>query len=762
MLRRYPSLLLLVFVIAGILVADGTHVAASITLLTAAVFCLLGLFAFTRKRHQFGIVLLALSLGAVSAAHFGFVVYDLPATHISHITVERKPGQIFARVVDWPDLKPEHTEILLEVDSLGGTVRQRTQGRLLLKITDTTTSLQRGDRVEFVARIYPIAETPGQERFDYGRYLNLRGVFGIVYLPTLLDIRIDQRNKFGFLAVTDRLRNAIRNALYADLSPEAAALASGFLIGETRDIPTSVYQRFRDSGTLHLMAVSGSNVAVVLFFFYLLLQPLQLSRTRRAIVLLIVVVVFATLSYGEPSVLRASLMAALVVGAGMLQRRYDLNNIIALAMLIILLVQPTQLFDVGFQLSFATAWGLIFIVPRLTSLFRRYHNRAWYRWLAFPVIISGVAQVCSAPIIGYYFERIPIVSVAANLIIVPLASIALVGILILLLAHLLLPALGVVVGVALNLFLSGTLLAVNWFGHSALPSLSFPIHAPTWIIEGGILAFYAAIVVATFAIYSKFARRLVVAMLLLLINAGLLIAATQGRGGPDSSFHISSIPGGVAAIYLRDASTSADLIITNIAAKPYAVDERVLAPFLKQHGIQRLDRLFLMSATYPSLDDVLRLALLANAEHIYIPSSLSAPAREVIRDLVWPDSLSSRIEFYGGHAGPIAEGYHLSGDGVRLIWPGGEILFTNSQDFAQQGPRAAGNTILVMGRDWKADSEDWTSLHQIGYSRIICAKVAHPSTFDSKHELTPEQMPPDYLTELIRSGEVELPVGLLP
>jgi len=191
------------------------------------------------------------------------------------------------------------------------------------------------------------------------------------------------------------------------LGPVQFALASGFLIGETRDIPTEIYAMFRDSGTLHLLAVSGANVALVIVFFVWAMRPFSLGPGKRSVILLIVIAVFTGVSYGDPSVMRASIMAALVIGARMLGRPFDLNNIIATAALMILLISPAQLFEVGFQLSFVTAWGLVLVVPRVAAKLQTYHERIWYRWLALPLVVAFVAQVFSAPLIAFYFQRIP-------------------------------------------------------------------------------------------------------------------------------------------------------------------------------------------------------------------------------------------------------------------------------------------------------------------------------------------------------------------
>ncbi len=315
MLRKHPALLFLGLVLAGIVAADVARI-PSWVFLFGAFSAVLAAVLVAFRSIRVASVIFGVALAFVAAFHFAKDHYDLTPRHVARVADESRTVQIFGQVSDWPDLKANLTEIKVEVDSLGGRICRRVEGTILVKVTDTTTALQRGDRVEFWARIYPlVGGESGGERFDYRRYLQLKGVFGIVYLPTLLDVRIDKRSRIGLFAAVDQLRDAIRSTFSAYLSPDGAALASGFLIGETRNIPVHVYQWFKDSGTLHLLAVSGSNVALVLLVIIVLLRPFRLSRNVRAVVLLVVIVLFTMLSYGQPSVIRASVMAALVIAS---------------------------------------------------------------------------------------------------------------------------------------------------------------------------------------------------------------------------------------------------------------------------------------------------------------------------------------------------------------------------------------------------------------------------------------------------------------
>ncbi len=756
-MKRYPSIFALVFVIGGIVTADLTSLPSWWFLCAAMVACFCGLFSLIRHRGASAAILLATALGLVTAFHFQHEFSDPGPRHLSKVVDQRKLYRIYGTVSDWPDLKPERTEIKISVDSLVSEVSQPTEGSILLKVTDTTTALQRGDRVEFYGRVYPLHESGDPERFNYRRYLALKGVFGISYLPTLLDVRIDHRSRYGVLDQIDRFREAFKTVFQADLSPQPAALATGFLIGETRDIPSSVYTMFRDSGTLHLLAVSGSNVALVLIFIAAVMRPMNLSRRVKAILLLAIVLLFTLLSYAEPSVVRASVMAVLVIIAGLLNRRYDLNNIIALTALIILLVEPGQLYDVGFQLSFATAWGLIAFTPKLTALFARYQQRRWYKWIVFPLLISSVAQVCSTPLIAYYFGRVPLISPIANLIIVPLASVAVIAVLILLVAHAIWPMLGVFVGSLVNALLNGVIGALHLFSGTRAPTLTLT-HRPPFAVEVTIiLAAYLFVVLLVWSIYSRRARRATIFAALLLVNTAgaYAIFSRPDRVGP--SMLISGVPGGVMALVSTPGNPEGDLVLAGLASKEYPVDERILSPMLEGQGIKSLRRMFVLSTSYPAIDDILRLARQYHTDSLIIARDFEPSVVDVLGSSGRSDAF--QIVYYQGRTQrDSGQGFSVSEDGLLVKVRDRRILITDrlrAANLRTEGDR--GEMVLVIGEPWHANARDWIAVKSAGYSRLVCSKIElYRSSELDRAEMQPDLVRPGYLHDLGESGSVRL------
>jgi len=762
-IRSHPSVFVLALVVIGIAVADRLPLSQYFYLPFTAIAFGAALMALAKRRWALAAVLSALALGLVSAFHFGMEMSGVGVHHLKRVIAEPTLGHVYGRVADWPELRHGRTEIIIELDSLEVLLESRpvarpVRGRLLLKVSDTTTAVQRGDRVAFRARLYPV-RPGGTAGFDYDRYLVLRGVFAQAYLPSLLNVWVDKRPTVGILPLVDRLRTAIRLSLDRNLSPPAAALARGFLIGETRDIPPEIYRMFRDSGTMHLLAVSGSNVALVVLFFMWVLRPFRFGAGPRSAVLLAVIAIFAGLSYGDPSVIRASIMAGLVIGARMLGRSYDLNNIVAATALLILLVEPAQMFDVGFQLSFVTAWGLIFIMPRLAALFREYHERTWYRWLVFPFLIALVAQVVSTPIVAYHFDRFPVIGLAANLVIVPMVSLGVVGILLLLVADLIWPLLGAFVGSLLNLWLVAVVAVLRILGGENIPVwntghlMDAPFSLP------GVLMIYLLLVLAVVALSKGWARKAALAVVAVAANVVLVIAVAGAFSGSEGRLDIEKVPGGAAVLVQSDRSSSADLIITRLSRKTYPIDERVFEPLLRRRGIDKLGRLIVLASDYDALDDILRLAGNWSVDSLLAGRGLASSIMDI---RAGTDSTLYRGEiiFFGGRSTEsVTRGYRL---GEKVIRLGVDPTFRadivdriSPEIFASSTPEAKG--VLIVGERWSPSAHDWITLYRSGYDRIVCAEFEQPGVSAWPDlEFEPDAVPPDFVTDLSRTGPVRI------
>jgi len=214
-------------------------------------------------------------------------------------------------------------------------------------------------------------------------------------------------------AVAERARGLVLRGTDL-LEPTERALVAGFLLGDTRDLPDPVLERFRTSGLSHLLAVSGANVAFVLALVGPVLR--RSPRGTRLVVTLAVLAVFGAMTRWEPSVLRACAMAATAVLAAHLGRPARGVRVLSLAATLLLLVDPFLAHSVGFLLSCGASLGITLLSGPIA---RRLRGPAWLRE---SVGTTVAAQIGVAPVLLPVFGSIPLVALPANLLAVPLAG----------------------------------------------------------------------------------------------------------------------------------------------------------------------------------------------------------------------------------------------------------------------------------------------------------------------------------------------------
>ena len=270
-------------------------------------------------------------------------------------------------------------------------------------------------------------------QFDYGKYLRNKGIFGQIRLEPGLFINLPQKEIASKLS-TYQIRSYLKSKLnHYDLSPDSRAITYALLLGERQDLSPQLRQNYVDAGVIHILAVSGLHVGILMLLVQFLLKPLGNARKTRLLRLIIVIVaiwLFAILTGLSPSVLRAATMFTfLQIGLVYGQRRSGYNALIASA-LILLLINPRLLFEVGFQLSYAAVSFIMWLYPKIEVLWVPKNKILRYYWQL--VSVSLAAQLGVLPLSLYYFHQFPGLFLVANLVVLPfLGFILMYGILIL-------------------------------------------------------------------------------------------------------------------------------------------------------------------------------------------------------------------------------------------------------------------------------------------------------------------------------------------
>ena len=216
----------------------------------------------------------------------------------------------------------------------------------------------------------------------------------------------------GFIHSIRMLRRRISDVIHASgVSGDCAATLDAILLGNASELDADTREKFSRAGLAHVLALSGTHVAVMAFFASLIFFPFRLAGRRKWAMGGVIAFLwfYVLLTGGAPSVVRAAIMATVVMAGAMLERMSSPVNSLCAAALLILLFDPRALMAPGFQLSFLAVAGILMFAPELT--FGRGTVRLVSQWLA----VSFGAVVATAPLAAWHFHVIPFYFLLANM-----------------------------------------------------------------------------------------------------------------------------------------------------------------------------------------------------------------------------------------------------------------------------------------------------------------------------------------------------------
>lgn len=276
--------------------------------------------------------------------------------------------------------------------------------------------LKRGDRWrgEVILKAPDPARNPGA--FDYRLYLQRKGIHFVAETHGPYQI-IPGENTFSLLEIIAQFRQKWMEQTEKLFSSQVAPVVQAMTVGEWRGIDGELVTIYQDFGLIHLLAISGLHVAVVLGVIYWLLSRLPLTREQIYLLLFLFIPAYVAFSGLSVPVIRAGVMAFIVLL--FLRFNWKHHALLGLygAFALLIFIEPYALFQPGFQLSFAVTFALLTIAPQVEKLFP-----FRLKWLNQGLAVALVAQLVSLPIVLHHFYAFSPISFLLNLILVPIYS----------------------------------------------------------------------------------------------------------------------------------------------------------------------------------------------------------------------------------------------------------------------------------------------------------------------------------------------------
>jgi competence protein ComEC len=272
---------------------------------------------------------------------------------------------------------------------------------------------------------------PEREDFSYRQYLENRGVYTYMAYPRI--IVVGKNSGSPILAVIYKIRDHVAQTVKQIMPQPEAAFLSGILVGRDEDISDDLKKAFQSTGTSHLVAISGFNITIGAGLILALAGRL-LPKRWSVWAAIVILTIYTVMAGASPSVVRAAIMGALAMIGHSIGRNRTAVNSLGLAVLIMVLVNPLILRDIGFQLSVAATAGILLIgaplndwfVARKTSDDNPAEVNTFWRTVGDSVVITLAAQITTVPFLLFHFHRYPLIGLLVNPFVLPVQPAAMI------------------------------------------------------------------------------------------------------------------------------------------------------------------------------------------------------------------------------------------------------------------------------------------------------------------------------------------------
>jgi len=545
----------------------------------------------------------------------------------------------------------QRTAFVLETEAIEcETGFQPVAGRLRVTVYEAILDLRAGEFCEVFGRLFALQPPANPGAFDWQMYSRTQGIVARLVAQHRENVRLLEPNGGRRAGPLAWLRRTSADLLVGDLpsgAEEESSLLSAMLLGQRSQLSERLNEVFIRSGCIHFISVSGVHLVIVMYLARLLCQWVGASRNASTWAMVVAIVVYACVAEPRPPILRAAIIGLIYCAARLLGRERAYLNWTSAAAIILLVINPLVLFDVGFQLSFAAVLGVAYLAPairgavaeminRLRAMTSRgqvsqsdrqirarlrtaqmpsgmaYRTAAWLcRRCGQGLAVSGGAWLAGLPIIAATFYRVQPWGAINSLILMPFVTVAMALGFAKMFLSAVSPSLGSIAGTALGRWDAAMMAVVEAMAHLPAATVTVP-PPPTWLsaVFCGFLVVWALKFSPDFTAarigsratgflrppvfqLPQYCTRASCCVLIAAAGAGWWIAGGEpamrvtvlavGRG----SATVIELPGGPCILY--DAGTS------------YASDvgRNVVIPFLHSRGIDRLDRLYV---SHPNLD----------------------------------------------------------------------------------------------------------------------------------------------------------------
>lgn len=445
--------------------------------------------------------------------------------------------------------------------------------------------LKYGDKIEFYLEYEKPSTARNYMEFDYSNYLKTKKIFGTVNLKEEDVEIISHDNSNIILRKIYELRNLMKTKIEKLLPKETSGLCLGMLIGETSGIEENMQEDFRDSNLSHILAVSGANVSYIIVSITYIFNKMCLRKRLSKIISIILLILFMLLTGCTSSVNRACIMAILMLIAELLYRKSDVYNNLAISALILLIINPYSLLDIGFQLSYMGTIGIVFLHDKIGNFIKI--NNKIVKYFFEMIAVTTCANLAIIPIMMFHFNTISLTFYFSNIIVGPILGIVVIIGFIMFFISLIFTPISSLIAIVLNLMLKFIIKIAEITAN--MPFSKITIITPSFFF---IIVWYLIIISISYKqkvkiFYhknNKLIKKIVSCILIIVLIVNLIIKVDKKL-----EIHFVDVGQGDACLIITPLNKKILIDGGGSEFGSFNVGEKTLLPYLLDRRINKLD-----------------------------------------------------------------------------------------------------------------------------------------------------------------------------
>ena len=671
----------------------------------------------------------------------------------------------------------DRSAFLLDVESIEGTDGDIVvTGRVRVSVEELILDLRENQEVELFGRLHALRPPQNPGGFDWASLFRRQGVVASLRCKHRENVRFLERmsdtpptNPLSLYGrqILSWVRTTARGLLIDDLATgatEEASLLEAMVLGHRSRVDRRLNELFIRAGCAHFLAVSGAHVAMLLSFVWLVGRLLGFTKRRCAWLMMGTVLAYVLVAEPRPSILRAGVMATFFCISLLLYRPIARLNWLAAACVILLLIDPGMLFDVGFHLSFVAVLGVIYLTSALHGFARA--ARRWFervvlnrpfaeedrrlmrfrtprdarlqsrldRWLLFgqrfavtALAFSFAAWLATLPVVAIHFQRVQPWGPISSAVVFPIMGLVIPLGFTKVLVGVISPYLGTGVGVPLTVLDSVLIRVVELF--AALPGATVDVAVPPWWV---VSPYYVLFILFAWRFRPRPQpeeqenhpwqlpttppRWLGSACGVALASLALSVIIWLWPSGPSGRLVVTVLsvgPGSATVIELPEGGT---VLYDAGTSYPFDVGRSTVVPFLKHRGIYRVDRVYV---SHPNLDHFSAVPTLIQEiptgpvvvnEYFDLKSPERSPSRYLVKLLAERDHPVEVLD-------PSLPRWELGGVTFELLWPVAPRVF--EPDAFEPGPSGRADSTQAEARgslDETLTANDTSTVLRLSYA----------------------------------------------